>query len=250
MEYGQISLVTAVPFWPEQSAHECRAAGTPMMPRVFAFVFVIVCLILVACQTMAAVAEHPSADTRDWVVHRVQVDDEIVEFSIPDGGSADFSAFSVPDKVDLSGADSFDENNEGPSLLRRAWDYRENRYSEVDGTLRVYIGIGLSSRPLKGEGDIKGAILEGSDLYARNMARGRPGLLDPPVQISKMKLDGVSWTRVDYKLSGTYFVSPIDRYHYLKVSLRAGGFSRPDWRSDAQAAADAILRSVRIFPLH
>lgn len=218
------------------------------MRKVFSLVSAMVCLNLVGCQTMANAAGHPTADTRGWEVHRVQIDDKVVEFSVPAGGSAEFSPFSIPDKVDLSGADSFDETNEGPTLLKRAWDYQNSRYSEVNGALRIYIGISRSSRPIEDEGDMKQALVEGSDLYAKKIARGRPGLLDPPVHFSQVMLGDVSWTRVDYKLSGTYFAFPIDRYHYLRVSSRAGGFSRDDWRSDAQAAAETILRSIRIFP--
>lgn len=218
------------------------------MPKVLALVSAVICLNLAGCQTMANAAGHPTADTRGWEVHRVQVDDKVVEFSIPAGESGEFSPFLIPDKVDLSGADSFDETNEGPTLLRRAWDYKNSRYSEIDGTLRIYIGVSRSSRPIEGESDMKEALLEGSELYAKKIARGRPGLLDPPVQFSQVMLGGASWTRVDFRLSGTYFAFPIDRYLYLKVSSRAAGFSRDDWRSDAQAAADAVLRSIRIFP--
>jgi hypothetical protein len=99
-----------------------------------AFRYVIVCLFLVGCRTMASAAGHPTGDTRNWQVHRVQVDDKFVEFKIPPGESKEFPSFRIPTKIDLQGNDVFDEAMLGPALLSRSWDYQASRFTHVDGT--------------------------------------------------------------------------------------------------------------------
>lgn len=61
-----------------------------------------------------------------------------------------------------------------------------------------------------------------------------------PVRVA----DQGAWSAT-YGPSEPRYTVPLNRYHYLGISLRSGGFTRADWRADAQAA-DALLKSIRI----
>ena len=219
------------------------------MHMLIALKCIALCLITITgCQTMANAAGHATGDTRTWEVHRVQVDDKVVEFKIPPNESKEFPGFAIPQKLDLHGGDVFSETLTGPSILNRYWDYRASRFVAVDGTLHAYIGIHRSTKELIDEQAIKNAIEEGSKLFAIHVAKGRQGLLDPPVRYNKMTIGGKEWWQVDYRISGRYYITSLDGYHYLKASVNAGQMSDSAWRADSQAAANAILHSIRIVP--
>ena len=220
------------------------------MHKLFAFRYVVAYFLLAGCQTMASAAGHPNSDTRNWQAYRVQVDGKFVEFKIPPGESKEYPVFSIPQKIDLEGPNVFDETGDGPDILRRFWDYRASRFVGVDGTLDAIIGLNHSEHPLVRIEDFKSAIEEASQKFVEKMLEeeGAPRASNPPIRYQVITISGKEWLRVDYKLSGTYYVTTIDQHNYLKVSSRASGFTRVDWRADAQAAADAILHSIRIVP--
>lgn len=205
--------------------------------------------LLVGCQTMASAGGWPTGDMKKWEQHNVQVDEAVVGFSIPPGASADYPEFEIPKKIDLGGANTFDEAMLGPTLLLRGWDYRSNRFSVVDGSLVVTINVSLSLEDLTDSSAIQHAVEESSRRYAEKMRNeGHARAPNPPTRFDDLVINGKPWLRVSYKLSGAKYVTPLDNRHYLEVSLDANGFTRKDWQADARSAADAILNSIRINP--
>lgn len=206
------------------------------------------CVVLTGCGVTAMAATRPTGDMRGWKTYRVQVDSQIVQFTIPPGESKDFPFFAIPQKIDFGGDDVFDDSGQGPALLTRYWDYRKSRFVAADGTLSVGIGVSLAWQPLGDEESLRAAVAEAARRFDESNGRG-PGLQDRPVRYTPVVIGGRSWLRVKYRLSGDSYVTPLDDRHYLGVSISAGGFTRQDWRADAEAAAHAILQSIRILPL-
>ena len=205
-------------------------------------------LALAGCQAVVTAAGRPSADISRWMTYRVEVGAQIVQFSIPPGESREISAFTIPTRIDPSRADLFDETLAGPALLSRMWDYRESRFVVVDGSLSAGITVNRSDRPLDSLDALKAAVEDADKLYVGKMyaEEGRRRASDKPVRFDPVRIaDRDAW-RVTYEISGSHYVVPFDRYHYLGISLRSGGFTRDDWRADANAAAGAILKSIRI----
>lgn len=211
----------------------------------------ILCLLLAGCQANVLAKSPLLGDAEQWSAYRVQVADQIVEFTIPPKESKAFVGFRIPERIDLDSDRSvFDEVGKGPDLLRRFWDYRASRFSPVDGTLEAIIGIYLSEYPLDDVIALRNALESSSRRFAEKMLReeGHPRAPNPVVGLAPAEFLGEGWFRVDYKLSGSYYVTRLDRIHFLKVAVRPNGFSRNDWQEDAQAAGQRILRSIRIYP--
>jgi hypothetical protein len=227
-----------------------RNRSTEAMQKSIALRCMVASLFLTGCQTMASAAGHPTGDTRNWQVHRVQVEDKFVEFRIPSGESKEFPTFRIPTKIDLQGNDVFDEAMLGPALLSRTWDYQASRFVHVDGTLSASIEVSASEHDLVDIEAIKRAVQESSRRFSEKADKeeGRPRASNPPKNFDPVTIEGTNWVCVRHHLSGPYYVTPLDARHYLEVSVNAEGFTRADWRADAQAAADAILRSIRILP--
>lgn len=213
---------------------------------IIRFLALLSCLMSVGCGGVALSSTRPTADTRTWKTYRVQVDDQIVQFTVPPGESKDFPFFAIPQKIDFG--DVFDDSGQGPALLTRYWDYRKSRFVAADGTLSVGIDVSLAWQPLGDEESLRVAVAEAARRFDESNGRG-PGLQDRPVRYTPVVIGGRSWLRVKYRLSGDSYVTPLDDRHYLGVSISAGGFTRQDWRADAEAAAHAILQSIRILPL-
>ena len=219
----------------------------PVMTIVRATVLLAL-LAMTGCQAVIVAAGRPSEDVSRWTTYRVEVGAQVVQFSIPPGESREFPAFTIPTRIDVSREDLFDETLAGPALLSRMWDYRESRFVVVDGSLSAGISVSRSNRPLDSLDALKAAVEEASQLYVMKMyaEEGRRRASDKPVRFDPVRIaDRDAW-RVTYELSGSHYVVPFDRYHYLGISLRSGGFPRDDWRTNANAAADAILKSIRI----
>lgn len=215
-----------------------------------AFRYVTACLLLAGCQTMASATGHPTGDTRHWQMHRVQVDDVVVEFAIPPGESKEFPNFPIPAKLDLSGLDSFDEIGLGPNLLRGFWDYSSSRFAQPEGTLSAVIAARKSSHEIIDLESLKLAVLETSRRFEEKAGVASEAQ-DLPKNYQQIKIGGRDVLRVTYKLSSPSHVFLLDKRNYLEVSFRVSDFtSKPNWRADAQAAADAILHSIRILPVH
>ena len=218
------------------------------MHKSIALRYVATCLLLAGCQTMASAIGHPTGDTQNWQVHRVQVDDMIVEFATPSGESKEFPNFPIPAKLDLSGLDSFDEGGLGPNLLRGFWDYRSSRFAQPEGTLSAIIAARRSSHEIIDIESLKRAIREASRRFEEK-AGVAPKAQDLPTNYQQITIGGRNVLRVTYKLSSPSYVFLLDNRNYLEVSFQLSDFTnRADWRADAQAAADAILRSIRILP--
>lgn len=203
------------------------------------------CVVLTGCGVAAMAATRPTGDMRGWKTYRVQVDSQIVQFTIPPGESKDFPFFEIPKKIDIGGDDVFNDSGQGPALLTRFWDYRKSRFVVVDGTLGVGMGVNRASQLLGDEDSLRAAVEEAARRFDESNGRG-PGLQNRPVRYVPVEIGGRSWLRVVYRLSEDSYVTPIDDRHYLGVSISAGGFTRQDWRADAEAAANAILHSIRI----
>lgn len=122
-------------------------------------------LALAGCQAVITAAGRPSADITHWTTYRVEVGAQIVQFSIPPGESREFSAFTIPTRIDLGRADLFDETLAGPALLSRMWDYRESGFVVVDGSLSAGITVNRSDRPLGSLDALKAAVEDANKLY-------------------------------------------------------------------------------------
>ncbi|SUS08798.1 conserved exported hypothetical protein [uncultured Defluviicoccus sp.] len=202
------------------------------------------------CHSVGLAARGPSADTRGWTTHRIEVGAHIVQFTIPPGESQAFRSFSIPTRVDLADPDAFDEVLAGPVLLRRTWDYRESRFDAVDGSLSAGISVSRSNHPLESLDSLRAAVENASELNQSKLLReeGRRRASNKPVSFEAVKIAGRDAWKATYELTGIRYVLPLDERHYLGISLRRNGISRLEWRVDAENAAKAILESIRITP--
>jgi len=215
---------------------------------IIRFLALLSCLMSVGCAGIATSSTRPTADTRTWKTYRVQVDDQIVQFTVPPGESGDYPVFKIPQRLDLGGRGVFDDIGLGPDLLRRHWEYRSSRFVHADGALHALIGFSRSEHPLVGDDALKTAVIE-NNLRFEETDGVVPEAQNVPVQFYPLTIGERHWIRVRYRLSGLEYVTPFDDRNYIEVSVRAGGFTRQDWRADAEAAANAILQSIRILPL-
>jgi hypothetical protein len=74
-------------------------------------------VILVACAAIGGPANLLSGDTKNWITYRVDIGDQIVQFTIPLGISKDFLDPPIPRRIDLEQANIFDTTGSGPRLL-------------------------------------------------------------------------------------------------------------------------------------
>ena len=208
----------------------------------------LVLLAMTGCQAAVLAAGRPSSDVSHWTTYRVEVGAHVVQFSIPPGESREFPGFAIPKRIDLNRADIFDEALAGPALLSRVWDYRTSRFVVVDGSLSAGISVSRSDRPLNSLDALKAAVEEANQLYVMKMyaEEGQRRPSNEPVQFEPARIAGRDAWRVTYELIGPGYVVPLDEHHYLEVGVDFDGFTRDDWRADAKAAADAILKSIRI----
>lgn len=215
---------------------------------IIRFLALLGCLLSVGCGGVAISSTRPTADTRTWKTYRVQVDDQIVQFTVPPGESGDYPVFNIPQRLDLGGRGVFDEIGLGPYLLRRHWEYRSSRFVHADGGLHANIGLRRSEHSLIGDDALKTAVIE-NNLRFEETDGVVPEAQNVPIQFYPLTIGERSWIRVRYRLSGYEYVTPLDDRNYIEVSISVGGFTRQDWRADAEAAANVILQSIRIFPL-
>lgn len=90
---------------------------TVILARLFAF---LVSAMLVGCQLLVGTSLRPSGDTQHRETYRVEVGEQVVQFSIPPRESAEFFPnYVIPTRTDLNREDLFDEALEGPGLLSR-----------------------------------------------------------------------------------------------------------------------------------
>ena len=203
-------------------------------------------LLLVGCVMMSSVNDLPSGDTRQWKTYRIEVGDQIVQFTIPPSESPDWPAIDIPKKVDLTQPGIFNQANEGPKLLVRFWDYRTSRYAQVYGTLRASILLWRSDIELRTLTDLQAAS-ESNDLLiaSRDIAMGgRAGPKDPK-RYGPVDIGGRSGLRVLHRITSPHYIVPVDSHNYLTISIDAD-VTTPGWREDGQAAATAILQSIKI----
>ena len=205
-------------------------------------------MMLAGCQAVAVAAGRPTGDTKTWKTYRVDVGEHVVQFSIPPGESREFPNYTIPARIDLAGEGMFDEALDGPALLNRVWDYRSSRFVQVDGSLSASISVSRSEQPLDDLEALRRAVEESSRLYAMKMyveeGRSRPS--DIPERFDLVRIGNQDGWRVRYELSGPSYAVRLDQHHYLVVTLDYAGFTKQDWQTDAKAAADSILRSIRI----
>lgn len=203
---------------------------------------------LVVCGVMNVSASHPSANTGEWKTYNIEVGNQIVSFMAPLGESADYPEFTVPKHVVIDRQGVFNSVNSGPDLLIRHWDYRKNRFETIYGTLSANIHLYRSSIVIRNTDDLLAAVKQNDrlDIERRTVDLGRPVFADSIVRADIVKVADRNALLVDYKVTrGIYYV-PLDANHYLSISIDASGVTQPGWHEDAQAAADAMLRSIRI----
>lgn len=208
----------------------------------------LVLLIALLLNGASQAAGMPDGDTRKWKTYRVEVGKHVVQFTIPPGESRDRVPFEIPSRIDVVREGTFDQALIGPYLLRRGWDYRKSRFSPVDGSLVVYIGLRRSEKPLNDVAALREAVTEASRLSAMQdyLRSGSVGRSNKPDGFSPAQVDGRSAWRVSFEMSPDAFVVALDSAHYLRITIRYGGVTEPKFRADAKAAAAAILESIRI----
>jgi len=207
-------------------------------------------LALTAYATISVAASLPSGEKKDWLVYRVEVDDQIVKFTIPPGVNEEFLDPPVPQRIDLQQPGIFDPTGRGPRILSRHWDYRSNAVALVDGTLKAAIWIERSEKSLIDLDALQAAVSENQELsHAKDVMSGEyAGPPNPTTKFEARSVGGRQGFYVHYRTSLPDYVVTIDSHHYLVIYVSASSISQPDWREDAQAAADAILQSIRIEP--
>jgi len=193
-------------------------------------------------------AKRLDGDTKHWKTYRVEVGAHIVQFTIPPGESKDLPPFEIPSRIDLTREGTFDQALMGPRLLQRGWDYRESRFSHVDGSLTARIGLRRSEKPLNDAAALQEAVKESSRLFAmkRYLESGLTGQSDNPNGFSPTVVGGRNAWRVSYEMSPPALVVALDETYYLNITLLYGGMTDPKSGAAAKAAAAAILDSIRI----
>jgi len=203
-------------------------------------------LLFVGCAAMSAAAGLPSGDMRDWKTYRIEVGEQFIQFAIPPNESPDWPKIDIPKKIDLTQAGIFNQVNEGPKLLLRFWDYRTSRYAQVYGTLRASILLWYSDRELRSVADLQAASDSNDVLMVTRdiVTGGNPGPKDPK-RYEAVSIGGRASLRVQHKITSPHYIVPIGIHHYLTVSVDAD-VVRSGWQEDANAAAVAILQSIKI----
>ena len=211
---------------------------------------VVLSFVLTGCIAMEAAASLPSGDTKNWKTYRVEVGDQVVQFTIPPEESSDFPSFEIPQRIDLAQAGIFNQAQIGPKLLNRYWDYRTSRFAAVNGTLHAYILLWRSEGLLDSVDALRGAIEDnGKLLKMKELADGGRGGPPDAVRFETATVGGRTGLLEIHQITSPSYVVPVDPHHYLTISISVG-VANPDWRADAQGAADAILKSIRIEPKH
>ena len=133
-------------------------------------------MLLAGCATVSLAGDLPSGDTKHWKTYRVEVGDQVVQFTIPLGESSDWPVVEIPRRIDLGQPRVFNQTGEGPKLLARFWDYRASRFANVDGTLRAYIVLWQSELELRDSAALQAASEESSVLVkAKEIMSGGKG---------------------------------------------------------------------------
>jgi hypothetical protein len=211
---------------------------------------VLLALALAGCAAMSVAASLPSGDTRNWKTYQVEVGDQVIQFTIPPGVSKDFLDPPVPSQIDLQQPGLFDKTGRGPRILSRHWDYRSSPFALVDGTLNAVIWVKYSEKSLIDLSALQLVVSEGQELSRMKdlVKGGYTGPPNPPTKFDSANVGGRQGLYVHYQTSLPDYVVAIASHHYLVIYIDSSGVSRPDWRADAKAAADAILRSIQIEP--
>ena len=209
---------------------------------------VLMAVTLVGCATMGTATDLPSGDTKNWITYRVEVSDQIVQFTIPPGVNNDFLDPPVLQRIDLQQHGLFDETGQGPRILSRHWDYRGSPFALVDGTLVAKILLIQSEKPLSDLSALQAAISERQALlHKKDVNSGEyTGPPNPPTSFEFTNVGGRQGFKVHYTTTLPDYAVAIDDHHYLIIYLDSSGVARPGWREDARAAANAIFQSLSI----
>jgi|JI10StandDraft_1071094.scaffolds.fasta_scaffold167338_2 hypothetical protein len=218
-------------------------------------VFLVVAFVIVmnGCATMSDARNLPSGDTRNWITYRVEVGDQIVQFTIPPGLNKEFLDPPVPQSIDLHQPGLFDEAGLGPSVLSRHWNYQKNFYTHVDGTLEVTLSLKRSEGVLNGLDSLRQAIVKSSERHRQKRiadqrsSGGYIGPPNPPIRFEELIVAGRPGLRVHFKLMLPDYEVALNDHYYLVIYINSS-VTEPGWREDAKAAAAAIFNSIRIDP--
>jgi hypothetical protein len=198
------------------------------------------------CQT---VGYKPTGETHQWIAYRIDLGESVLEFSLPPGESRQFPAFPIREHVDINRSDLYDDALIGPRLLDRTWDYAPGPLSMVEGTLRAFILLRRSEQALDSMEALKSAIEENSKLEdaARYLESGRRLPSTLPTQFAMSSVGGQEALKLRAGVPAPVFAVAVGRHAYIELYVQVSDFhKRPDWRKDAEAAHDAIFRSIRI----
>ena len=204
-------------------------------------------IFLAGCATVRGGADQPSGDTRHWITYRVEIGDQVLQFSIPPGVNEDFmDPREVPKRIDVQNPIANDTSSVG--VLLRRWDYRRSPFSPILGTLTASIGLIYSEKPLSDMVSVQEAVKQHNE-HMQNLEIARDpkytGPATPPVRFDSVKISGRDAWYVSFRILPPSYVMPLDNHHYLGIGIDNGVYSGA-WRENAQAAADAILKSIKI----
>lgn len=212
-------------------------------PLVLFFVFA---FLVAGCATLSG-PRLPSGDMKDWASYRIDVGNQVVRFEIPPDESPDFPAFEIPKHIDLSKSGIFDQAGGGPELLARYWDYRTSRNGQVEGTLSTYIRIWHSEKALVDENALSATLIENANLQRiKEKLQGGTGGPHNTMKFELAAIAGKQGLLVRNETSPAHYAVVLDAHHYLTIYINGAEVTRPGWRENAQAAAAAILKSIRI----
>jgi hypothetical protein len=209
-------------------------------------------LLLTACGTQGYAISSPSDDMRRWLTYRVEIGDQILQFTIPPGVNGDFlDSPTIPKRIDPQQDETFDKSGSA-EIFTRHWDYREGSFSPVVGTLVASIGLGYSQSSLDSLSDLQEEITRDRDLIQQQTIARDPRFRGPstsPIRFDHVRIAERDALFISYRVLPPNYAVKLDVHHYLTISIRNGvnpGVSR----EKAQIAADAILRSISIEPKH
>lgn len=119
----------------------------------------------------------------------------------------------------------------------------------VEGTLDAFILLRRSELALDSMESLKTAIVENSRLEdaASYLESGGSLPSSLPSRFDNASVGGRDALRLRVGVSAPVYAVIVGRHAYIELRVSLSDFhKRPDWKKDAEAARDAIFKSIRI----
>ena len=150
--------------------------------------------------------------------------------------------------MDLAGVNTFKADNSGPELLDMRWDYRKTEFDTIFGTLSANIRLFRSAIVIGSEESLLAAVQQNEKLNNQRSAAelGRPVYADRLAHSESILIGAKRGILVDYLAAKHIYYVSLDTEHCLSISIDGSGVIQPECYEDAQSAATAMLKSIRI----